>query len=283
MAHDPVERASREAARDWAWNTSKRCWSRVRSPAIDRRRRDTVVEAPEGQRTGQPAVASGAEMGNYYILGSRDYQREAPRWLTMRAITSHPSSRWSAKTRMLALSGRSTEEGSTAKRWLVELAVTILRMLAGSEFASFDLMRKPGESIDAQRELHKLSGDWLSIEDEQKALGLPQSDFASTATDREFREWQRNWWYGAHSSGRAEVSRTSGLGREPHFGGKYSERLIKEGIASIERASKPPGHRSLSRKKKRRSGHLLRWPLPMTCSVVRSQAWSDETMVLPEF
>jgi hypothetical protein len=29
MAHDPADRSSKEAARDWAWNTSKRCRSRV--------------------------------------------------------------------------------------------------------------------------------------------------------------------------------------------------------------------------------------------------------------
>ena len=127
-----------------------------------------------------------------------------------------------------------------AKRRLVELAATILRMLAGSESASFDLMRKLGELIDAQRELHKLSGDWLSIEDEQKALSLPQSDFASTATDREFREWQRNCGMERIVQGALRLAAHQVLGEKPHFGGKYSERLIKEGIASIERASKPP-------------------------------------------
>jgi hypothetical protein len=126
-----------------------------------------------------------------------------------------------------------------AKRRLADLAATILRMLAGSESASFDLMRRLRELIDAQHELHKLSGDWLSVEDEQKALSLPQSDFTAMATDHEIRAWERNRGMEWIVQGALRLAAHQVLGERPHFGGKHSGRLIKEGIASIERASKP--------------------------------------------
>jgi len=144
---------------------------------------------------------------------------------------------------------------------LAELAATILRMLAGSESASFDLMRKLRELIDAQHEVHKLSGDWLSIEDEQKALSLPQSDFASTAADHEIREWQRSRGMERIVQGALRLAAHQVLGEKPHFGGKYSKRLIEEGIASIERASKPPAPEKPLTKKEKAARSSAEWAL----------------------
>jgi hypothetical protein len=148
-----------------------------------------------------------------------------------------------------------------AKGRLAELAATILRMLAGSDSASFDLMRKLRELIDAQHELHKLSGGWLSIEDEQDALSLPQSDFASTATDHEIREWQRSCGMERIVQGALRLAAHQVLGEKPHFGGKYSKRLIEEGIASIERASKPPAPERPLTKKEKAARSSAQWAL----------------------
>lgn len=46
-----------------------------------------------------------------------------------------------------------------AMRSFAELAATMLRTMAGSEAASYDLMHRIVQLIDAQNELHKLSGD----------------------------------------------------------------------------------------------------------------------------
>lgn len=138
-----------------------------------------------------------------------------------------------------------------AKGRLADLAATMLRMLAGSESASFDLMRRIGQLIDAQQEFHKLSGNWLSIEDEQKALSLPQSDLDSAFTDHQYREWQRNRGMERIVQGALRLAAHQLLGERPHFGGKYSERLIEDGIASIERAlTPPPSPKPLTKKKK---------------------------------
>jgi hypothetical protein len=144
---------------------------------------------------------------------------------------------------------------------LADLTATILRMLAGSESASFDLMRRLRELIDAQHELHKLSGDWLSIEDEQKALSLPQSDLDSASTNDQYREWQRDRGMELIVQGALRLAAHQVLGERPHFGGKYSERLIEEGIRSIERASKPPVPAKPLTKKEKAAQLAAQWAL----------------------
>jgi hypothetical protein len=127
-----------------------------------------------------------------------------------------------------------------AQRALAELAATILRTMAGSESASYDVMRRIGQLIDAQKELYDLSGEWLAFEHEQKALSLPQSELDSDASDQQNRAWQRDRGMERIVQGALRLAAHQVLGERPHFGGKYSERLIEDGIAAIERAFKPP-------------------------------------------
>lgn len=140
-----------------------------------------------------------------------------------------------------------------AKNRLAELAATMLRMLAGSESASYDLLRQMDQLFDAQQELHKLSGSYLTTEDEQKALSLPQSDLDAEASDDRYREWERNRGMERIVQGALRLAAHQVLGERPHFGGKYSERLIEDGIASIERARKPPAPPSRRQRRKRQS------------------------------
>jgi hypothetical protein len=123
---------------------------------------------------------------------------------------------------------------------LADLAASMLRMMAGGESASFELMRKLRELIDAQQDLRKVSGEWLSVDDQHRALTLPQSELKSDFTDHQYREWQQNRGMERIVQGALRLAAHQVLGERPHFGGKYSERLIEEGIASIERAFKPP-------------------------------------------
>jgi hypothetical protein len=51
------------------------------------------------------------------------------------------------------------------------------------------------------------------------------------------------------------------LGEKPHFGGKYSKRLIEEGIASIERGSKPPAPERPLTKKEKAAWSSAQWAL----------------------
>lgn len=127
-----------------------------------------------------------------------------------------------------------------AQRALAELAAAILRAMAGSESASYDIMRRIGKLIDAQKELYGLSGEWLTFEDERKALSLPQSELDSDSSDHRYREWQRDRGMERIVQGALRLAAHQVLDERPHFGGKYSERLIEDGIAAIERAFRPP-------------------------------------------
>jgi hypothetical protein len=126
-----------------------------------------------------------------------------------------------------------------AKGRLADLAATMLRMLAGSESASFDLMRRMRDLIDAQHELHKLSGEWLSVEDEQAALSLPQSDLDSAATDHDYRGWQRHKGMERIVQGALRLAAHKILGEDPHFGGKHSVEVIQQGIKTLEELKRP--------------------------------------------
>src|SRR5439155_172455 len=105
-----------------------------------------------------------------------------------------------------------------AQRALAELAATILRTMAGSESASYDVMRRIGQLIDAQKELYDLSGEWLTFEDEQKALNLPQSELDSDASDHRYREWQRDRGMERIVQGALRLAAHQVLGERPHFG-----------------------------------------------------------------
>lgn len=148
-----------------------------------------------------------------------------------------------------------------AKGRLADLAATILRTMAGSESASYDVMRRIGELIDAQKELHKLSGRWLTFEDEQKVLNLPHSDLDAGGSDERYRDSQRDRGMERIVQGALRLAAHQVLGERPHFGGKYSERLIEEGIASIERASKPPAPAKPLTKKEKAAQSAAQWAL----------------------
>jgi hypothetical protein len=111
--------------------------------------------------------------------------------------------------------------------------------MAGSESASHDVMRRIGQLIDAQKELYSLSGEWLTFEDERKALSLPQSELDSDTSDHRYRQWQRDRGMECIVQGALRLAAHQVLDERPHFGGKYSKRLIEDGIAAIERAFKP--------------------------------------------
>jgi hypothetical protein len=128
----------------------------------------------------------------------------------------------------------------TAQRALANFAATTLRTIAGSESASYNLMRDMGRLIEAQKELYHLSGEWMSFEDEQRALALPQAESASGSSDYDHRRRRIDRGMQDIVQGSLRLAAHQLLDERPHFGGKYSERLIETGIATINDANKPP-------------------------------------------
>jgi hypothetical protein len=152
---------------------------------------------------------------------------------SLKVVSENPNAPDKARREIMSARGR-------AQRALAELAATILRAMAGSESASYDVMHRIGQLIDAQKELYDLSGEWPKFDDEQKALNLPQSDLDSDTSDHGYRQWQRNRGMECIVQGALRLAAHQVLRERPHFGGKHSERLIEDGIAMVERACRPP-------------------------------------------
>jgi hypothetical protein len=72
----------------------------------------------------------------------------------------------------------------------------------------------------------------------QNALALPVAEFG--ATDMQHREWQRDRGMGDIVQGSLRLAAHQLLGERPHFGGKYSKRLIEEGMRAVRTAFDPP-------------------------------------------
>jgi hypothetical protein len=125
-----------------------------------------------------------------------------------------------------------------AQRELAKAAAIILRRVAGGESLPL-ITHSILDLLDAQKELCALTGGWLSLADEGEALNLPKSEIASFgSSDDRYREWQLACGLEQIVQGALRLAAHEVLGERPHFGGKYSKRLITDGMAEIERAQK---------------------------------------------
>jgi hypothetical protein len=123
-----------------------------------------------------------------------------------------------------------------AQRALKRLGATMLRTISGSTYAVYDLRQRLAAYIDAQNTMNALRGDDLTPGEEREALELPKID-PDVVTDFE----ARMFLVGSHliMQGALRLAAHEILGERPHFGGKHSEEVIKEGIKFRERGRKP--------------------------------------------
>ena len=123
-----------------------------------------------------------------------------------------------------------------AQRALRRLAATMLRTVSGSAYAVYDLRRRLAAYIDAQKTLDALRGDELTPDEEREALELPKID-PDVVTDRD----SRMFLVGSALivQGALRLAAYEILGERPHFGGKHSEELIKQGIKFREQGREP--------------------------------------------
>jgi hypothetical protein len=127
-----------------------------------------------------------------------------------------------------------------AERTLAVAAATMLRTIAGSDGAAAALRNDMLRALHAEAEYQALSGQWLASWERKKALALAQPDWKEDGSDRRYRKFERDCGMQNIVQGSLRLAAHQVLGEEPHFGGKYSERLIDQGIAAIERAKGPP-------------------------------------------
>jgi hypothetical protein len=95
-------------------------------------------------------------------------------------------------------------------------------------------------ALIAEDEYRALSGEWLASWERKRALALAQPDWKEDGSDRRYRKYERDCGMQNIVQGSLRLAAHQVLGEEPHFGGKYSERLIDQGMAAIERAKGPP-------------------------------------------
>jgi hypothetical protein len=93
----------------------------------------------------------------------------------------------------------------------------------------------------ADDEYQALSGQWLASWERKKALALAQPDWKEDGSDRRCRKYERDGGMQNIVQGSLRLAAHRVLGEEPHFGGKYSERLIDQGMTAIARATSAIG------------------------------------------
>jgi hypothetical protein len=126
-----------------------------------------------------------------------------------------------------------------AQRALTDIAACMLRTMAGSDAASYELMRRFRHLVQKQDELHELTGELMTLADEREALALASTDLKIGDTDFEYRRWQRQHALEMIVQGALRLAAHRVLDEEPHFGGKHSIELIERGIAAMNDANKP--------------------------------------------
>jgi hypothetical protein len=127
-----------------------------------------------------------------------------------------------------------------AERALAVAAATMLRTIAGSDGAAAALRKDMLRALVAEEEYQALSGQWLASWERKEVLALAQPDWKEDESDRRYRKYERDCGMQNIVQGSLRLAAHQVLGEEPHFGGKYSERLIDQGMAAIERANGPP-------------------------------------------
>jgi hypothetical protein len=128
-----------------------------------------------------------------------------------------------------------------AQRALSQFAAALLRTMAGSDSEPRYLIRRLSHFIDAQKELYATSGQWLTTAELEEALRLPRTYLDSSHSDDEwsYRGWLREHGMEEIVQGALRLAAHKVLGERPHFGGKYSEEVIEQGIKTLEELKRP--------------------------------------------
>lgn len=160
-----------------------------------------------------------------------DQDGREPERLSLKVVSDNPNV---DKTRPIHFA---KEE---AERALAVAAATMLRTIAGSDGAAAALRSDMQRALLAEDEYQTLSGQWLASWERKEVLALAQPDWEENESDRRDRRFERDCGMQNIVQGSLRLAAHQVLGEEPHFGGKYSERLIDQGMAAIKRAKGPP-------------------------------------------
>lgn len=126
------------------------------------------------------------------------------------------------------------------ERALAQFAAALLRTMAGSEREATYLLRHLSILVDTLNKFREQSGRGMSVAELQEALRLPQAEFGVSSDDWSHRGWLRQHGFETIIKGALRLAAHKVLGEEPHFGGKYSKDVIRDGIKTLDELKKPP-------------------------------------------
>jgi hypothetical protein len=141
-----------------------------------------------------------------------------------------------------------------AQRTLATFAAALLRTMAGSDSEASYLIHRLADFIDTLKELNALSGRGLTARELEDALRLPAAGMDDSGSDYGYRAWLREHGTEVIVQGALRLAAHKVLGERPHFGGKYSEEVIDQGIKLLDELNRPPPKLPPSAGKKGKSG-----------------------------
>lgn len=123
---------------------------------------------------------------------------------------------------------------------LSQFAAALLRTMAGNDTEAAYLIRRLALVVEAINKFEKQSDRGMSAAELQQALRLPEAEMNYSAGD----DWRERRWLRDHGmdvivKGALRLAAHKVLGEEPAFGGMHSERVIEEGIKTLEELKRP--------------------------------------------
>jgi hypothetical protein len=127
-----------------------------------------------------------------------------------------------------------------AQRALSQFSAALLRIIAGSGSEAAFLIRRLSLFIDAQKALYAASGQWLTPLELEEALRLPRADVDPSPSENwSERRWLREDGLELIVQGALRLAAHHLLDEPPAFGGMHSERVIMDGIKTLEELKRP--------------------------------------------
>lgn len=123
---------------------------------------------------------------------------------------------------------------------LSQFAAALLRTMAGNDTEAAYLIRRLALVVEAINKFEKQSDRGMSAAELQEVLRLPQAEMDYSDDDWRHRRWLREHGMDVIVKGALRLAAHKVLGEEPAFGGMHSERVIEQGINTLEELKRPP-------------------------------------------
>jgi hypothetical protein len=159
---------------------------------------------------------------------------------SLRIVSDNPNAQTDRET-------RSAKED--ARRSFSRFAAALLRTMVGSDSEASNLIRYLSQFIESQRKLDAVAGRGSTIAELEEALKMPRADMDDPSDDWGERRWMRERGYELIVQGALRLAAHKLLNEPPHFGGKYSERVIERGIGLLEELKRPNARPAPARQK----------------------------------